>query len=232
MSEKKKILLVDSKDSMFHGKLDLLDRDILDIFLADSAKEAFAIHGREKIDVIVLGHDLSDMTPMDFCREVRSSEDMKDVSIMAGLKNRSDIAAERFIEAGANACVHSPVDTEEFVSSLARLLSIPLRQAIRVMVKIRVYARDSSDFMIASTVNLSSSGMLVECEKELEWGDGVEASFYLPAKSGFDRITVLGVIVRDEKGRYDGVKGYGIEFTEFVEGSPSIIDAYVQERKS
>jgi len=232
MSEKKRVLLVESKDSMFHGKMDLLDREILEILTADSGKEAMELHRNEKVDVMVLGHDLPDMTPLDFCKEIRRDDGLKGVSIIAGMKGRSEIAANRFMEAGANVCVHTPVDTEEFVSALAKLLSIPLRQAIRIMVKVRVYANDDSDFVIASTVNLSSTGMLIECEKELEWGDGVEASFYIPADTGFDRITVLGMVVREEKGRYEGVKGYGVEFTEFLEGSPAAIEKYVRDRKS
>jgi len=229
---RKKVLLVDSKESMFHGKLDLLDREVLDVLSADTGKEAIAAHRDNKADVIVLGHDLPDMTPLDFCKQVREDDELKDVSIIAGLKNTGDMAAKRFMEAGANVCVKTPVDTEEFVTALAKLLSIPLRQAIRVMVKLKVDAKDGSDFMIASTVNLSSTGMLIECENELEWGDRVEASFYLPAEKGFDKITVNAMVVRDEMGRFEGLKGYGLEFTEFTEGSPSLIEKYVQDRKS
>jgi len=229
---RKKVLLVDSKESMFHGKLDLLDREVLDVLSADSGDEAMDLHRKEKADVIVLGHDLPDMTPLDFCKQVRADEELKDVSIIAGLKNTADMAVKRFSDAGANVCVKTPVDTEEFITALARLLSIPLRQAIRVMVKLKVEAKDGSDFTIASTVNLSSTGMLIECENELEWGDRVEASFYLPAEKGFNKMTVHSMVVRNEKGRFEGLKGYGLEFTEFAEGSPAMIDKYVQDKRS
>jgi CheY-like chemotaxis protein len=232
MSTKKKVLLVDSRESMFHGKLDLLDREILDILSVDTGDEAMALHRKEKADVIIVGHDLPDMPPLDFCKKIRADEGLKDVSIIAGLKNPLEMAVKRFREAGANVCVRTPVDTEEFVAVLAKLLSIPFRQAIRVMVKVRVEAKGGSDFMIASTVNLSATGMLIECESDLEWGDGVEASFYLPAESGFNKITALAMVVRSEKGRYDGIRGYGLEFTEFVEGDPFMVDKYVQGRKS
>jgi len=228
---RKKVLLVDSKESMFHGKLDLLDREVLDVLSADSGDEAMILHRKEKADVIVLGHDLPDMTPLDFCKQVRADEGLKDVSIIAGLKNKAEMAVNRFREAGANVCIKAPADTEEFITALAKLLSIPLRQAIRVMVKLKVEAAEGSDFTIASTVNLSSTGMLIECENQLEWGDRVEASFYLPADKGFNKITVHAMVVRSEDGRHEGLLGYGLEFTEFSEGSPALIEKYVKERK-
>ncbi|HEY3347992.1 MAG TPA: PilZ domain-containing protein, partial [Nitrospirota bacterium] len=134
--------------------------------------------------------------------------------------------AERCKFAGANGTINKPIDRDELASELAKLLGIPARQSIRILVKVRIDGLHGTEFFIANTVDVSVSGLLFECDRELDLGEIVEASFFLPATNSYNRVVAKAEVVRSvvSEGTY---RRYGVRFVEFKEGNSEIIAEFI-----
>lgn len=225
----KKVLLVDDVKSIVEREKTLLDRDIFQVFVATSGPEAIDIHKREKVDIIVMDLNMPQMSGDVACKIIREDQDLKKVSIILATMVNSQEELDRCTSSGANACIKKPVDRDELVGKMSSLLGIPSRQAIRILVRVKVEGKVGNDFFIANTVDVSVSGMLFECDKSLHIGDMLEASFFLPGSSGYNRVVARGEIMREAPGSGENRK-FGVKFVEFKEGSSEMVAEFIQKK--
>ena len=225
----KKILLVDNVRSILEREKGLLNRDIFQIFTAVTGEEALAIHKREKADVIIMDLHMPKMPGDEVCRAMRSDPEMKKVSILLATLLDDDDEIKRCTQAGANGHIKKPIDRHELAEKLAKLLGIPARQAIRILVKVKLDGRLGSDFFIANTVDVSVSGLLFECEREVNVGDYVETSFFLAGSGGYNRVVVRSEVMRIAPSDRE-TKRYGVMFREFKEGSAELIKEFIEKK--
>ena len=104
-----------------------------------------------------------------------------------------------------------------------------MRQVIRILCKVKLEGKSGSEFFIANTVDVSVTGFLFECEKEIAVGEVVETSFFLPVGNDFKRVVARSEVVRcvETGGRY---KRYGVHYTEFKEGGPELLSEFVSTK--
>ena len=130
---------------------------------------------------------------------------------------------------GANDYIKKPIDGQELAVKISKLLGVPARQSIRILIKIKIDGRLGSEFFIANTVDVSTNGLLFECERDLNVGDGVEASFFLMGAAGFSRVVVRSEVMRVAQSA-PKMKRYGVKFVDFKEGNPALIGDFITRR--
>lgn len=225
----KKVLVVDNVKSILEREKSLLNRDSFLIFSATSGDEAIQVHKKEKVDIMIMDLDMPDMPGDEVCRIIRADDELKKVSIILATLYGGEEEAERCRKAGANAYIKKPINKDDLAEKMATLLGVPARQAIRILVKVKVEGKVGSDFFIANTVDVSETGLLFECDHELGAGDMVETSFFLPGISGYNRVVVKSQLMRAVPS--DGsLRRYGVKFTEFVEGTPQLIAEFIEKK--
>lgn len=225
----KKILLVDNVSSILERERGLLDRAIFQIFTATSGQEALDVHKKEKADIIVMCLHMTGMDGDEVCRIIRRDEELKHVSIILATLLNDGKEIERCKLSGANDYIKKPIDGQELSIKIAKLLGIPARQAIRILIKVKIEGRLGSEFFIANTVDVSVSGLLFECENDLSVGDSVEASFFLHGAAGFNRVIVRSEVMRAARSETK-MKRYGVKFVDFKEGSPALIGDFIARK--
>ena len=226
----KKILLVDSVEETLERGRGVISRDIFDVMTATTGDEALAIHRREKADLIIMDLHLPGKQGDEVCREIRLDPELGRVSIIILTTFGGEDEAARCARAGANLTLRKPIDKDELEDALAKLLGVTARKAVRVLVKVRLDGSLGGDFFIANTVDESESGLLFESDKDLQIGEGVDLSFFLPSGDGHVRLAVRSEVVRAVKGGMNAGGRYGVRFTGFTEGGAEAIRGFIAKR--
>jgi CheY-like chemotaxis protein len=226
---KKRILLVDSERSALERGKGFLDREIFHVMTATSGEEAMELHRREKFDVIVMDLDMPGPAGDEVCRAVKADPELGRALVLLATRLEAENEVERCRKAGADGHIRKPIDKQGLTQSLARLLGVSARQAIRILAKVRVEGRMGNSFFIANTVDISMSGLLLECESEMSVGEAVETSFFMPGLGGYNRVVASSEVMRVTRGD-DGMWRCGARFTEFKEGSARLIGEFIEKK--
>jgi len=221
----KKILLVENPLSTIGPQRELLDRSDIKLFTASSGREALDLHKVEKMHLIVIDLNMTDIKGDIFCEMIRQDDRLRNVSILIMCR---DIKAEidRASACGANAFITVPIRVQDFFSKVGRLLNVHHRGSYRVLMKVSVQGKDKIESFFCSSVNISISGLLIETNKVLNEGDIILCSFFLP---GANNVVTGAEIMRVVKSN-GGPDKYGIRFTEMDQKSRSALEAFVKSR--
>jgi len=228
----KKILLVDNVRSILERQKCLLNRRDFHIFTAITGEEALDLHRKEKMDIIIMDLHMPGMSGEAVCHAIRDDFELKKVSILMATLSDDPEEVERCIKAGANGHIKKPIMKDDLDAKTAKLLEIPTRQSIRILMRVKLDAKIGGEFFIANTVDVSATGLLFECDKDLKEGDVIETSFFLPGSGSFNRVVIHSEIMRVTQGAAPGTKRYGVKFNEFKEGTQEIIAKFVKEKTS
>ncbi|MBI5190176.1 MAG: response regulator [Nitrospirae bacterium] len=226
---KKKILLVDNVESILDRQKSLLNRDTFHVFMAKTSEEALEIHRKEHVDVIIADLHMPGMPGDELCRVVRDNSELKNVSVLIATIGEGEADLARCRMSGANGYIKKPINKDDLSEKLANLLNVSTRQSIRILVKVKLDARIGTDFFIATTVDVSTTGLLFESEREFKVGDFLETSFFLPGSDGFKRVVSRSEVMRAAPGEENN-KRYGVRFVEFKEGGSDMIADFVAKK--
>jgi len=221
----KKIILLKELKSFFHPGKDILNRADFQIFVVSSAEDIINTHKVEKADLIVLQLDMDGTTAEKICFLLRKEENLKHVSILI-ICNDTQTDMERVQDCKANAYLTKPLHHEKLIEKVSQLLSIPDRQAYRVLLKVKVNGKSSSVPFFCYSYNISVSGMLIETEKILRKRDIISCSFFLP---GADQIISEAEVVRTVK-TDNGLFHYGIKYINLGPRYKASIESFIKRR--
>lgn len=175
----KKILLVGAPKSAIEEKKHILSNRGLMVFTTSSAKDALALHEKEKMDIIVADLDMPEMGGDKLCSLLRNDESLKQVSFIIVCRERkSDL--EKCANCGANAYITEPVDPVLFLEKLSELMHVPKRSAMRVLLKVSVKGNFKDQGFFCTSVNISTSGILLQTDKVISKGAIINCSFFAP----------------------------------------------------
>ncbi len=226
---KKKVLLVESVRSILERQIGLLERDIFQVLTATSGREALEVHKNEKADIIIMDLHMPGMGGDEVCKTIRKDPELKNVSVVLVTLLNSQDEIRRCNEAGANDFVKKPIDKHELAEKIAKLLGIPVRQSIRILVKVKIGGRLGDEFFLANTVDVSTSGLLFECDRGLTVGEGIEVSFFIPGASEFNRVVARAEVMRMAPSNTKMMR-YGVKFNDFKEGNPVSIGDFIARK--
>ncbi len=228
IEEQGRILLVDhSRGALMFQETILRRRDKV-IFTALSGGEGLLKARRERPQLIVFGFDLFDMNAPEFCRDVRSDEATAEVSLLLVCERVTPEHADLCMSAGCNDVIYRPLQKRELDEKVETLTRIPVRRELRTITKIEISLENNGRFFLARSMNISSTGMLVEVDRVLP-GDGqVRLHFYLPGdpkpmqlEAGIIRAEFAGTMAK-----------YGVRFLTAGDDERLRINQYVHRLRS
>jgi DNA-binding response OmpR family regulator len=220
----KKIIVAHDLRTMFIGGNSALSRDDVRIFTAPSAKEILKIHGKERVDLIIVDLDMQGMAGDELCNTIRGDDDLKTVALILACPGEKS-AVERCRVCGANAVITKPINQEELFHTVIELLNISERGNLRGLIKVSVHGRFRNDFFFSTSHNISTTGMLIETDRVLAHGDKITCSLVLQ-----HNVTITGEIRRVTKKASD-LYDYGIRFLDLDPKSKAQIEEFIKSLK-
>ncbi len=145
-------------------------------------------------------------------QKLRSNAATQKISIV--VVGRGELGSDELglLTAGANSVLRLP-PTTEWNAPIERLLKVPIRKETRVPVAIAFEADLGTHKTKGQVLNVSLTGMLLECPAPLDFGSELAFDFHLhgfETSSGDVRGTARVV-------RLAGANRYGAEFLSFVD---------------
>jgi CheY-like chemotaxis protein len=174
-----------------------------------------------KPDIVVVDRDLPKADEL--VAAIRREPSTRRVSVVVVARGDFDPSEVGLLEAGANAILRLPADTD-WDDRLVRLMDIPVRKDARFHVRFQVQATPAltGQTLDAVAMNLSLNGMLIESPVELRMGDELRLVFTLPGATA-DPLQGTGRVVRQA-----GPRQYGIEFHELLADGRERVRQFVE----
>ncbi len=221
------ILLVDHSRGALLFQETILRRRDMQIMTALAGSEGLTKARMEKPNLIIFGYDLFDMSAPEFCREIRADEVTRPISLLL-VCDRNSNHGDLCLSAGCNDVIFRPLQKPELDSKVERLTRIPVRRQLRTITKIEISLEKNGRFVLGRSVNISSSGILIEVDRMLPQEGPVRLHFYLPADP--KPLQVAAEILRAE---FSGsMPRYGMKFLETTEEDRERITRYVYRLRS
>lgn len=219
----KKVLLVNSTRHFFEEGKSLLDRRDFKVFQAPTADHALQLHRQEQVNLIVADLAMAEMGGDALCAKVRESADSRNVSIILICHNTPEEQA-RAARCSANVCLFKPFPAKVLLDHVEKLLAVSVRKGYRVLLRAKVQGAQDDAVFFCTSMDISSTGILIESERPLNSGDQLNCSFFLP---GSANITANGEIVR--KVAANGKTAYGVRFTDISPEQQRTIDRFIAD---
>ena len=218
----KKILLVNSIQSVLEQEKGFLARSDFRILSAASGKEALRVHREEKADLIVADLDMHDVGGDMLCTLVRQDKQIRNVSCLLVCSNSAE-DLKRVARCGANGWIARPVDAAKLLAKVEQFLAIAIRSSYRVLVKVKVHGTTDTETFFCTSENISASGILIETDNLLNKGDRITCSFFLP---GCKQIVVEGEVARSAK-KAEETHQYGVRFVNLTLEASEEIEKFI-----
>ncbi len=222
------ILLVDhSRGALAFQETILRRRDAL-IVTALAGSEGLQKARADQPQIIIFGYDLFDMTAPEFCREIREQEGTKAISLLLICDREKPEHGDLCIAAGCNDIIYRPLQRRELDEKVERLTTIPVRRQLRTITKIEVSLEKNGRFVLARSVNISATGMLVEVDRVLSSEGQIRLHFYLPGDA--KPLQVQAEILRAE---FSGTMAkYGLRFVDITPEEKERVEHYVHRLRA
>jgi response regulator RpfG family c-di-GMP phosphodiesterase len=226
--EQAKILLVDhSRGALLFQETILRRRDML-VTTALAGSDGLVKAKMEQPHLIIFGYDLFDMSGPEFCREIRANEQTRPISLLLVCERNHLDHGELCLSAGCNDVIFRPLHKHELDEKVQRLTRIPVRRQLRTITKIELSLERNGRFVLGRSVNISSSGMLIEVDQMLPQEGPIRLHFYLPADPR--PLQIHAEILRAE---FAGTKSkYGLRFLQANDEDCERIARFVHRLRS
>ena len=189
----------------------VLSREDVVLHWAQSADEVLSTASLLKPDLILLDRDLPSADRA--VTGLRRDRGTRRTSIVVIARGELDPIEVELLEHGANAILRLPV-APEWDERLERLMEVPVRRETRLPVGFEVEARTGSgiETAVATALNVSTSGMLIDTPFPLHMGDDLDFRFQLPGREGAEgEVRGCGRVVRQAGRTQFGIEFYGVE---------------------
>lgn len=206
----KRVIIPKSVLPILKEERSFLDRTGIKIFSAASNEEALALHKRERADLIVAVLNDTGMDGIELCAVIRDDSELRKVSIVI-ICGDTEADHERCLGCSANSFVTSPINMAVFLQEAHQLLNVARRTSFRSPVDLEININSGGEKFGGHSINISSSGMLIETDAALNEGDSIACTFSLPEAGD---MAVDATVVRVEEGNKGNPSRYGVSFVE------------------
>jgi len=222
----KKIVIAQDLQPLMMRILDFLHRSDIEVVAAATNETILKYHIENNANLIISNPGLPGLAMETLVHIIRRSEAMRKVSILLVCENLPG-HRERAIRCSVNAVMTNPVDPVRLAEKVQLLLDVPPRRAYRVSLNVDVDSNHRRRSILCHSENISIGGMLIKTSENLDCGDRIECSFYLPDGH---RIKTTGDIARSLKQPASAISNlYGIRFQSLPQDSRSAIAAFVEQ---
>jgi CheY-like chemotaxis protein len=198
--------------------------------MASTAREALDMADFWRPSLVLFKSDLGDMPMAAFCREVRARCKNSETRLLM-LTDQIGGDLPQTDQADYDAHLISPVEPRQLLHTIATLLDVRERRAPRASLEVLVRTEgfeesvSGEDDSLATSINVSENGMLLEAKVALAVGARGQLYFFLPGST--ERVTVSGVVrtVMDEVRLH-----YAVEFLDLAAHHREMVRGYVDEQ--
>lgn len=224
----KKVLLVDDVKLFLELEKTILSKRNVQIFTASSGHEAIAINRKERVDLILCDLNMPGMNGDEMCRTIRSDAINNTVSIVIVTSFASEDDIDKCKKAGVNDYITKPINPIELLKKLSEYTNVSIRSSPRLLVWSTVEKNPGSDveLFIGTTLNISSSGFLVETSHSFNLGEIAYFSVAIPDRA--IQINAKGEVVRKSVCAESNLSEYGIKFTDITTEDREAIEKYIR----
>lgn len=178
--------------------------------------------------LIIFGFDLFDMAAPEFCREIRSDDRTRMISLLLVMERDRPEDGDLCLSAGCNDIIYRPLQRRELDHKVEALTSIPVRRQLRTITKIEVSLEKNGRFVLGRSLNVSANGMLLEVDRMLPGEGPFRLHFYLPGDP--KPLQIEAEILRAE---FSGTMAkYGLKFAKVTQSERERIEQYVHRLRS
>jgi CheY-like chemotaxis protein len=168
------------------------------------------------------------MSAPEFCREIRNDDRTRSISLLLVCDRENGEHQDLCLAAGCNDVIFRPLQRHDLDSKITRLTTIPTRRELRTLTRIEVSLEKNGRFLIGRSLNISSTGMLLELDRVLPGEGQLRLHFYLPGES--QPLQVDAEVLRAE---FAGTLAkYGLHFMHINEEERERIDRFVVRLRS
>lgn len=218
----KKILLVSSSKSFLERNKNLLKREDFQLITAQSGAEALQLQKEYFFDLILSDLHLLDMGGDTLSLTIRNDEISRNVVIILICYDNAD-EHSRIAKSGADAKIIRPVQPEQIINTVGSLLDMEIGRPKRAMFTVKVLSKKGEVAFDCISIDISTTGILLETEYPLDIGDRISCQFALP---GAGQIETEGDVVRSVKILETTFK-YGVQFAGLSHSFRKEIVSYV-----
>jgi CheY-like chemotaxis protein len=220
----KKILLVNSSRYFIDEGRSLLDRKDFQVFMAPTVMQALQIHRQERVNLIVADLHLPELGGDVLCTRIRQETEVRTVSIILICHDVPE-DLEKAARCGANVCLKKPVTARQLLDQVEKLLAVSIRRGYRVLLRARVKGATDEGVFFCTSQNLSVTGILIECDRQLNAGDLLGCSFYLPSSAHVVADGEVARVVRQPDGKYH----CGVHFVNISPEHRQAIEGFISD---
>lgn len=222
------ILLVDHSRGTLLFQETILRRRDMKIKTALAGSEGLARAREEKPNLIIFGYDLFDMTAPEFCREIRQDQITRAISLLLVCDRANQEHGDLCLSAGCNEVIFRPLQKPELDQKVERLTNIPVRRQLRTITKIEVSLEKNGRFVLGRSINISSTGILIEVDRMLPQEGPMRLHFYLPGDP--KPLQLMAEVLRAEFA--GSMSKYGMKFLEPTEEERERIARFVHRLRA
>jgi CheY-like chemotaxis protein len=200
-----------------HGTL--LWREGVTRHVASTFQEGLIKAVAARPELVLVEHELPQATRL--VRDLRGDPSTRHLSIAVMVRGDAGLPEVELLASGANAVLRLPAGPD-WDGRLGRLIGVAARREARLPVAIELIALPGGtvEHVEGTALNISASGMLLECAAELPVGTDVDLSFRLPGSR--EEIVGCACVVR-----HDGPGRHGLCFYALERGGAERISAFV-----
>lgn len=223
-----RILLVDQSRASLAYQETILRRREVTILTAVSGTEGLTRARMDRPQLIIHSFDLFDMSAPEFCRAIRDDDSTRVISMLLVCERDQTSESDLCLSAGCNDVIYRPLQRRELDDKVEKLTSIPVRRQLRTITKIEVSLEKNGRFILARSVNISSTGMLLEVDRVLPGEGRIRLHFFLPGDA--KPIQIDADVLRAE---FSGTNAkYGVRFISTTPEERDRIDHFVHRLRS
>ncbi|HPR62879.1 MAG TPA: PilZ domain-containing protein [Thermoanaerobaculia bacterium] len=187
-----------------------------------SREELFLLIPQHSIDLLIMDYHTPDgKNGFVMTQELRENPKTRGVSIILKI-DRDDNLENEISSQGVNDFLLSPFHEEEFMAVIDKLSNIEKRRPFQSLLRLQT----SEGSLMGKTLNISSTGLLVQVPRELSIGSRLEVHFFLPHSK--EEIRCDAAIRRRAHERLTFNPCYGLEFVDLDKRDRERLEKFVK----
>jgi len=212
----KNILLVDDVPLFIRFAKDILRREQVNVFTAQSGPEAVSAVKTYKPDLILMDLYMPGGDGDKACREIKSDIRFKSIPIIMVTSSGNPADLSRCLDAGCNEVLQKPLDREKFLEKCKKLLKFPSWSGRRYKIKAPVkFWFDTGEVFTGSLYDISMGGVFIDTDKSFQVDSNLQLEFqlntgsvYIKCNSRVAWVKKMGSLKKDHP------QGMGFEFLD------------------
>ena len=208
MPEGKKVLLIDDSPMMLAMEQSFLEELPCSILTATAGPEGITMALEHRPDVVVLDKEMPGLEGHHVLHVLRNTPELVAVPVILVTARVTDSEMDRFINMGLTDFIMKPFEPDEIQLKVARALGLSDRKRLSFLVRLKAQDRTSH----GRAMDLSTTGIRIECSDLFQVSERVSLRFYLPLNQILVKVT--SVVVRQIPGSAESIPRLGLQFED------------------